>query len=218
MTALPLTVVSLSTPRQAKSIFYVRAVVAMAMIGAWAVSAASGVVLWLAADGWRAAEIPLLFGATKRTWGDVHVAISILAIVLTLTHLIVMRRGAVAYARLLSTGRRSATTRSRRRPKAIVYVRAIVVVTMLGLVPIVIASGIVPWLATDGRRSGQQLLLFAVTKHGWGDIHTAAAMLAVGLAVAHLTVVRSGLVADVRLLATGQRSKPRRIEARVDAG
>lgn len=63
--------------------------------------------------------------------------------------------------------------------------------------------------AADGPQSGQRLLLLARTKHDWGDIHTAVSMLAIGLAVTHLTVVRSGLAADVRLLTTGQRGKPR---------
>lgn len=82
---------------------------------------------------------------------------------------------------------------------------------MLGLVPVVLASGVVPWLAADGQRSAREILLFAVTKSGWTDIHTAVAIAATLLAVGHIVVVRAGLAADVRLLATGQRSKPRRV-------
>jgi hypothetical protein len=211
MTTIPLGITSAPTAPRAKTIFYVRAVIALAMIGAWAISAASGIVVWLAADGRGASQVPLLFGATKQTWADFHVAISTLAIVLTITHLTVMRRGVLAYVRLLFTGRRSAVARTARRPKAIVFVRAVVVVTMVSLIPVVVATGIVPWLAADGRRTGQQLLLFALTKHDWADIHTAIAIAAVALAFTHLAVVRSGLVADVRLLATGQRSSPRRV-------
>ncbi|MFH1475720.1 MAG: hypothetical protein ABIG85_07655 [Chloroflexota bacterium] len=211
MTAIPLGATSAPTVPRAKTIFYVRAVVALGMIGAWAVSAASGIVAWLAADGRGAGRLPLLFGADKHAWVDVHVAISTLAIILTITHLTVMRRGGLAYARLLLTGQRNPTARAARRPKAIVFVRAVVVVTMLSLVPVVIASGVVHWLAADGQHSGQQLLLFAVTKRGWGDIHTAFAIAAVMLAVTHLAVVRTGLAADVRLLVTGQRSSPRRV-------
>ena len=211
MTAIALTVTSVSPARRAKAILHVRAVVAVAMIGAWAVAAASGLLLWLAADGRGAGKLPLLFGATKHTWGDIHVAVAFLAVILTLTHLIVMRRGVLAYARLLFTGQRNATGPSRRRPRVIVYVRAVVVLTMLGLVPVVIASGIVPWLAADGQRSAQQILLFAVTKSGWTDIHTAVAIAATLFAVGHIVIVRAGLAADVRLLATGQRSKPRRV-------
>ena len=211
MTAIPLTATSLSPARRAKANIYVRAVVAMAMIGTWAVTAASGLLLWLAADGRAAGRLPLLFGVSKHSWVDIHSAVAFLAVILTLTHLVFMRRGVLAYARLLVTGQRNATGPSKRRPRAIVFVRAVVVVTMLGLVPVVIASGIVPWLAADGQRSAQQVLLFAVTKSGWTDIHTAVAIAATLLAVSHVVVVRAGLAADVRLLATGQRSMPRRV-------
>jgi hypothetical protein len=211
MTALTLDAKTVPINRRAKPIFYVRSVVALAMIATWVVAAVSGITLWLAADGRGAGELPLLFGATKDAWVDIHVAISFLAIALTLTHLTVMRRGVLAYVRLLLTGQRNAAARATRRPKSIVYVRAVLVVAMVSLVPLVIASGIVPWLAAEGQRSGQQLLLFAVTKRGWADIHTAVAIAAIGLAVTHVVVVRAGLVADVRLLATGQRSHPGRV-------
>jgi hypothetical protein len=210
VTAIPPAIVRAPAPR-ARAIFYVRAVVALAMVGAWAVSAASGILVWLAADGSRSSELRLLFGLTKHAWIDIHVAISALAIFLTITHLLIMRRGVLAYVRLLLTGQRNTATRPARRPKAIVFVRAVVVVAMVSVIPAVVASGVVPWLAGDGQRSGQQLLLLAVTKRGWADIHTAISVTVVALAVAHLVVVRSGLAADVRLLATGQRSSPRRV-------
>ena len=211
MTAIPLTVPSVSPARRAKMTFYIRALVAVAMIGAWVVTAGNGLLLWLAPDGPGAGRLSLLFGATKHTWTDIHTAVAFLAVILTLVHLIVMRRGVLAYARLLVTGQRNAAGPSKRRPRVIVLVRAVVVVTMLGVVPVVVASGIVPWLAADGPRSTEQILLFDVTKRGWTDIHTAVAIAAMLLAVTHLVVVRAGLAADVRLLATGQRSKPRRV-------
>jgi hypothetical protein len=191
-------------------VFYVRSVVALSMIATWIVSAASGIALWLALDGRGAYELPAALGLTQHAWTDVHVAASFLAIALTLTHVTVMRRGAVSYARLLLTGRRATATRAVRRPKPIVYLRAAAVVTMLVLVPLGIASGIIPWLAADGRRAGQQLLLFALTKHEWADIHTFVTMAAILVAATHVLVVRAGLAADVRLLATGQRSAPAR--------
>ncbi len=210
MTTTLLAVASAPTWR-ARPIFYVRAVVALAVVGTWVVSAVSGLVVWLAPDGRWATESVVLFGATKGGWSDLHVAISFLAIAFTVGHLALMRRGVVAYGRLLLTGRRRGTPRPTRRPKAIVYRRAIVVATMVSLVPIVIASGLVPWLAADGPRSGQQLLLFAVTKHGWTDLHTVISFAAVAAAVLHLMIVRSGLATDLRLLATGQRRSPRRV-------
>ncbi len=209
MTAIPLSTAPPTTAPRAKSVFYVRSFVALAMIITWTVSALGGLALWLAVDGWRAYELPSLLGLTRHTWTDIHVVASFLAIALTITHVTVMRRGVISYGRLVLTGRRSSRAAATRRPKAVVYVRALAVVTMVALVPVVIASGIVPWLATDGRRAGQQLLLLALTKHEWSDIHTAVAAAVVLVAVTHVVVVRTGLMADVRLLATGQRSAPR---------
>jgi hypothetical protein len=209
MTAIPLATTLPAAAARAKTIFYVRSIVALAMVATWALSALSGIALWLAADGWRADQLPSLLGVTRHTWNDVHVVASFLAIALTLTHVAVMRRGAIAHGRLILTGQRSTRGSTARRPKAIVYIRAVAVVAMVALVPVVIASGIIPWLAADGRRAGQQVLLLAVTKHDWTEVHTAVAAAAILVAVTHVVVVRAGLVADVRLLATGQRSAPR---------
>lgn len=210
MTAIPLTAIRAAAAPRAKAIFYVRSIVAIAMIAAWVLSGLSGIMLWLAADGRAAIEAPAALGLTKHLWQDIHVVASFLAVGSTLVHVTVMRRGVLSYLRLLLTGRRSATAvRAVRRPKAVVYVRAVAVSLMVGLVPLVIVSGLVPWLAPDVRRAGQQLLLFALTRHEWGDVHTAISMGVILVAMVHVVVVRSGLVADVRLLATGQRSAPR---------
>jgi hypothetical protein len=211
MTAIPLRAAPAPAVPRAKAIFYARAIVALAMVAAWTVSAATGILVWQAADGRAARELPLLLGATKHAWIDAHVAISAIALALTVTHLAIMRRGVVAYARLLVKGRRSATRTPGRRPKAIVFVRAFLVVAMVSVIPVVAVSGLIPWLAGDGQRSGRELLLFAVTKRGWADIHTAISLAVAVVAVTHVAVVRSGLAADIRLLTTSQRSSPRRV-------
>ena len=211
MTAIPVRAVAAPPVPRAKAIFYVRAVVALAMIGSWVAAATTGILVWTAADGPGTRELPLLLGMARHEWIDIHVAFSALAVALTITHLTIMRRGVVAYGRLLFTGRRSAARPPARRPSTIVFVRAALVVAMVGAIPLVAFSGVIPWLAGDGQRSGQQILLFAVTKRGWADIHTAVSMAVVAVATTHVLVVRSGLAADVRLLATGQRSRPRRV-------
>jgi hypothetical protein len=217
MTTIPHTATGVAAvPRvsaapRAKAIFYVRSVVAIAMIATWAVSAVSGIALWLAADGRGAFELPAALGLTKHTWDDIHVVASFLAIGLTLVHVTVMRRGVLSYARLVLTGQRSTSTRAARRPKAVVYVRAVAVVVMVALVPLAVVSGIVPWLAPEVRRAGQQILLLMLTKRDWVDVHTAITMGAILVAMTHVVVVRAGLVADVRLLVTGQRSAPRTV-------
>jgi len=209
MTAIPQSVIPAFAAPRAKSIFYVRSIVAITMIATWAVSALSGIAMWLAPDGRRAFELPAALGLTKHAWDDIHVVASFLAIGLTLVHVTVMRRGVLSYARLVTIGRRNASTRPARRPRAVVYVRALAVVTMVVVVPLAIVSGVVPWLAPDVRRAGQQILLLALTKRDWVDVHTAVTMGAILVATTHLVVVRAGLMADVRLLATGRRSAPR---------
>lgn len=211
MTTIPLAAPRAATTPRVNPIYYLRAVVALAMIGAWAVAAASGVVLWAVPVARGIGELTPTLGMVRHTWIDAHVVASFLAVLLTLTHLTVMRRGVLAYARLLLTGQRRATGAAR-RPKRVVFVRAAVVVTMVVVVPLVATSGIIPWLAADGRRSGQQLLLFAMTKRSWADVHTLVSMLALGLAATHILVVKSGLVSDVRLLVTGRRGAPRRAQ------
>ncbi len=211
MTTVTLTATPIARPTRARLVFYVRAIVAIAMVATWVLSALSGLALWLAMDGPGALETPAALGLTKHAWDDIHVVGSFLAIGLTLVHVSLMRRGIVAYARLIVTGRRSLSTRVVRRPKAVVYVRAVAVAVLVVLVPLAFVSGVVPWLAPEVRRAGQQVLLLGLTKHGWVDVHTAATIGAILVSMTHVVVVRAGLVADVRLLLTGQRSGPRAV-------
>jgi hypothetical protein len=210
MTTIPLLAARAPTVRGARPILYARALVALAMIGSWLVSATSGLVLWLSPHGPGTRSLATALDLTRSAWIDIHIVASFLALGLTLTHLTVMRSGVRAYLRLVFLGRGSSGG-GRRRLKPVLVVRALLVSTMVVAVPIVFASGLVPWLAPDVRRAGQQLLLFAITQREWTDIHTAVSMFAMGIAATHVTLVRFGLYADLRLLATGQRSAPRRL-------
>lgn len=209
MTTVPFPAIRVTRPPRAKAILYIRSGVAIGMIATWITSAISGVALWLAADGRAAFETPAALGLTKHAWDDIHVAASFLAVGLTLAHATVMRRGVLSYVRLVVTGRRGHTAGVTRRPKRVVYVRAAAVVVMVILVPLAIVTGVVPWLAPDVRRAGQEVMPLALTKHGWTDVHTAITMGAILVATLHIVVVRVGLLADIRLLVTGQRSAPR---------
>ena len=209
MTTIPLLAARAPTVRGAKPILYARAFVALATIGSWLVSAVSGLVLWLSPHGPGTRYLLTALDLTRSTWIDVHIVASFLAVGLTLIHLTVMRSGVRAYLRLIFLGRGSAGG-GRRRLKPILVVRALLVTTMVVAIPIVFATGLVPWLAPDVRRAGQQVLLFAITQREWTDIHTAVSMFAMAIAATHVTLVRFGLYSDLRLLATGQRSAPRR--------
>jgi len=209
MTTIPLLAARAPTVRGAKPTLYARAIVALATIATWLVSAASGVVLWLAPHGPGTRELSTTLDLTRAAWIDVHIIASFLAIGLTLAHLAVMRSGVRAYLRLIFLGRGSSGG-GRRRLKPVLIVRALLVTTMVLAIPIVFATGIIPWLAPDVRRAGQQLLLYVLTQREWTDVHTAVAMFAMGIAATHVVLVRFGLYSDLRLLATGQRSAPRR--------
>jgi Domain of unknown function (DUF4405) len=209
MTTIPLLAARAPTVRGVRPILYVRALIALATIGSWLVSAVSGLVLWLSPHGPGTRYLPTALDLTRSNWIDVHVVASFLAVSLTLIHLTVMRSGVRAYLRLVFLGRGSSGG-GRRRLKPVLVVRALLVTTMVLAIPIVAASGLIPWLAPDVRRAGQQLLLFAFTQREWTDIHTAVSMFAMAIAVTHVTLVRFGLYSDLRLLATGQRSAPRR--------
>lgn len=213
MTTIPLLAARAPAVRGAKPILYARALVALATIASWLVSATSGIVLWLSAHGPGTRSLPTALDLTRAGWIDIHVVASFLAVSLTLVHLTVMRSGVRAYLRLIFLGRRSSGGAAR-RPKPVLVIRALLVTTMVAAIPLVIASGLVPWLAPDVRRAGQQLLLFAITQREWVDIHTAIAMLAVVVAATHVTLVRFGLFSDLRLLVTGQRSAQRRVPVR----
>jgi len=213
MTTTPASAVRPAPPTRAKGIYYARALVALVMVAAWAVSSVTGLLLWLTPHGQGMRALASAAGLLRSDWTDIHVVASVTAVGLTLVHVTVMRRGALAYLRLVLTGRRRVAVPVR-RPKRIVLVRAALVAGLLVAVPLVVVSGVVPWLAADGPRSGRALLLFALTKRDWADVHMVASMAALAAAASHIVVVRAGLVSDLRLLATGQRSAGRQATSR----
>lgn len=74
------------SPRSAARL---RAWIAIALVVVWIVVAASGWLLWLAPEGQRSGQIQLFLGLTKRQWGDVHFAVSIVATLITIVHVVV---------------------------------------------------------------------------------------------------------------------------------
>ncbi|MEQ8175617.1 MAG: DUF4405 domain-containing protein [Syntrophomonadaceae bacterium] len=72
---------------------YTRSVTAVSMLILWGFSAISGLILWLAPTGPRSGRMLLLLGMTKQQWGDWHFWFSILAISVTVVHLIIDWRG-----------------------------------------------------------------------------------------------------------------------------
>jgi len=62
----------MSEKRAIKPKVYARAIIAIALIIVWVLSAFSGIILWLAPDVRQAGRQLLLFGITKRNWGEIH--------------------------------------------------------------------------------------------------------------------------------------------------
>lgn len=79
---------------------YARAIIAMALITVWVLSAFSGLVLWLAPDVKQAGKQLLLFGITKQNWGEIHFWICVAVVVVTIVHMIIdwkALRGVIRY-------------------------------------------------------------------------------------------------------------------------
>jgi len=86
--------------RKINSKIYARAIIAIFLIVAWLSSALSGLVLWLAPDVRQAGLQELLFGITKQNWGDIHFWICVVAVTITVLHIIVdwkALRGIIRY-------------------------------------------------------------------------------------------------------------------------
>ena len=79
---------------------YARAVVAIMLIAGWSLSALTGFLLWFAPPGPRAGRQVLLLGLTKSEWNDIHFWVSVVAIVVTLIHVVLdwrALRGVIRY-------------------------------------------------------------------------------------------------------------------------
>ena len=79
---------------------YARAIVAIALITVWILSAFSGLILWLAPEVRQSGQQPLLFDITKQNWGEIHFWICVAVVIITLLHIIIdwkALRGVIRY-------------------------------------------------------------------------------------------------------------------------
>jgi len=90
-----------------------------------------------------------------------------------------------------------------------VYARGIVALLMMLVWSAVAFSGVLMWLAPEGQRSGQALLLFDWSKHAWGDVHLWLSLTALGLTAIHLIVDWRVLCGCVRYLVRAHRAPDR---------
>ena len=93
-----------------------------------------------------------------------------------------------------------------RRPiKVKVYTRAIVAILLITVWSLSAFTGLLLWLAPEVRRSGQQVLLFDLTKHEWGDIHFWVCVAVVVITITHIIIDWKALRGVLRYLTSAHR-------------
>jgi hypothetical protein len=97
--------------REINSKVCARAVIAITLIVVWLSAALSGLILWLAPDVRQAGQQELLFGITKQNWGDIHFWICVVAIVITVLHIIVDWKALRGIVRYMTSVHRDTITR-----------------------------------------------------------------------------------------------------------
>ncbi|VXD13664.1 putative 4-amino-4-deoxy-L-arabinose-phosphoundecaprenol flippase subunit ArnE [Planktothrix serta PCC 8927] len=65
-----------------------RGIVALALLISWSLVALTGFIIWFAPRGQGAGSIAFLLGLSRHEWGDIHFFISLLALVVTVIHVI----------------------------------------------------------------------------------------------------------------------------------
>ena len=101
----------MSAKRTIKPKIYARAIIAMALIISWALSAFSGLILWLAPEVRRAGQQPLLFNITKHEWGEIHFWICVAVVIVTIIHIIIDWKALRGVIRYLTSVHRDTITR-----------------------------------------------------------------------------------------------------------
>jgi hypothetical protein len=94
--------------RPVKIKIYARAIIAIALIFSWLLSAFSGLILWLAPEVRQAGKQPLLFDITKESWGEIHFWVCVVVVV-TVAHLIIDWKALRGVIRNMTSVHRDAT-------------------------------------------------------------------------------------------------------------
>ena len=101
---------------------------------------------------------------------------------------------------------RSPTT-SRRPVKWKSYVRAWVAAALIATWVIVAVSGVLLWLAPEGKHSGQAELFLGLNKQEWGDIHWWVAVATMAVTAMHLVIDWRALNGALRYLVNVHRDR-----------
>jgi len=95
--------------------------------------------------------------------------------------------------------------KSRRQIKVKVYARAVVAIMLITVWVLVALTGLLLWLAPEGRRAGRIPLLFELTKSEWGDIHFWIAVAVLAVTVVHIIIDWKALRGVIRYLTSVHR-------------
>lgn len=85
---------------------YFRAVVAIALIVCWSLAAISGFLMHFAPRGQGLGRLPWLLGLNRHQWGEFHFTISVVALCITIIHVVIDWRVLIGLLRYLVSVRR----------------------------------------------------------------------------------------------------------------
>jgi hypothetical protein len=60
----------------------------VALLVVWSLATATGVLLYVSPSGRRSGQLDILAGLSKETWGEIHWWVSLVAVLITVVHLV----------------------------------------------------------------------------------------------------------------------------------
>ncbi|HSF75891.1 MAG TPA: DUF4405 domain-containing protein [Microcoleus sp.] len=67
---------------------YVRATIALTLLVVWSLAAITGFILEFAPKGYGTGRLPLFLSLTRSQWGDVHFLVCVIALCVTVVHVL----------------------------------------------------------------------------------------------------------------------------------
>jgi hypothetical protein len=93
-----------------------------------------------------------------------------------------------------------------------IYARAVTAILLIVTWSLIIMSSVILYLAPSGSRSGQQPLMFGITKTAWGDIHFWIGVATVAVTLIHIIIDWKALRGVIRYLTSTHRVSPPTIQ------
>jgi hypothetical protein len=88
-----------------------------------------------------------------------------------------------------------------------IYTRAITAIALIVVWVMSAFSGLILWLAPEGRQAGKQSLLFGITKQEWGDVHFWVCVAVVVVTIIHMIIDWKALRGIIRYLTAVHRDR-----------